>query len=42
VADPFLDLLAFFAVEQEKAKNAETTNSSLIDRCFKFVGFLKF
>ncbi len=35
----FFDLLAFFAVEHENAKKAETTNSSLMDKCFKFVGF---
>lgn len=39
VAAPFLDLLAFLAVEHENAKNAEATKSSLMVWCFKIVGF---
>jgi hypothetical protein len=32
-------LPAFFTVEHENARKAETTKSSLIDKCFKLVGF---
>ncbi|GAB4161172.1 MAG: hypothetical protein Tsb0033_18200 [Winogradskyella sp.] len=42
VALVLLDLLAFLAVEHEKAKKAEATKSSLMDSRFTLVGFKKF